>query len=321
MRKMLLLLLACAYPAAVHGTTYYAAADGSGGTTCSAAQSASHPVQGIAAGIACLQSGDTLILAPGTYTESIPACTIPSGSSGQPTVIRAAQPRQTILRGTAYNMIDLGGGCTQQHIVFDGLTLDRANASSGRGLFVRAGSGDISFVNGEVENFLGTGVCSPSMAFGGEVSSGAPFLIIRGNYIHDIGTNDPPPNPLPCNYSYGVYMNFDDSIIEGNTFVRISAFPIHGYPSPRNDVIRGNVFCDTGPILVRGDGNTVTDNRLYHVGQTVYTWGTGQTLLVDGANASGNNQVSDGTDAACNGTSIGAAPRKPAPRNLRLVVQ
>jgi hypothetical protein len=321
MRKAMTFLLVCLCPVVAQASTYYVAQNGSDSTSCSAAQSATTPRQSITAGVGCLSGGDTLILALGTYAESIPACTIPSGSSGQPTVIRAAQPRQTILRGTAYNMIDLGGGCTQQHIVFDGLTLDRANASSGRGLFVRAGSGDISFVNGEVENFLGTGVCSPSMAFGGEVSSGAPFLIIRGNYVHDIGTNDPPPNPLPCNYSYGVYMNFDDSVIEGNTFARISAFPIHGYPSPHNDVIRGNVFCDTGPILVRGDGNTVTDNRLYHVGQTVYTWGTGQTLLVDSANTTGGNQVSDGSDAACAGTGIASAPHAPAPRNLRLVVQ
>jgi hypothetical protein len=318
MRKTLTLLLVCMCPVAAHAATYYAAPGGGG--SCSAAQSASHPVGGITAGIACLQGGDTLVLADGNY-ESIPPCTIPSGSSGQPTVIRAAQPRQAVLRGTAYYMIQLGAGCTQQHIVFDGITIDRENASAGRGLDLRAGAGDVTFQNGEVRNFLGTGNCSPSMAFGGEVSSGAPFLIVRNNFIHDIGSNDPPPNPLPCNYSYGVYMNFDDAVIEGNTFTRISAFPIHGYPSPRNDVIRGNVFCDTGPILVRGSGNTVTDNRLYHVGQTVYTWGAGQTLLVDGANTTGGNQVSDGTDAACNGASIGVAPQRPAPRNLRLVVQ
>jgi hypothetical protein len=66
--------------AVVYGATYYVAKTGSHLTSCSQAQSAAMPKLTIASGLACMKAGDTLIINPGTYVESIYNA-IPSGTS------------------------------------------------------------------------------------------------------------------------------------------------------------------------------------------------------------------------------------------------
>ena len=173
---------------------------------------------------------------------------------------------------------------------------------------------DVTFQNGEIRNILGNGTCSPSMAFGADHDD--PRLTVLNTYIHDIGDNDPPANPQTCNFSYGVYLAFRNSRFEGNTWANISAFGIHGYPNPQGNIIRNNTFCNTGPLLMRGSGNLVEGNRLYHVGQTAYPYERGKTLMVDASNTERNNTVSDSSGdcgAPTGGTIL------PTPRHLRVV--
>src|SRR5262249_20077289 len=51
------------------GTTYYVSKSGSDGYDCSAARNSGTPRLTIGAGLACLGSGDTLIVGNGTYDE------------------------------------------------------------------------------------------------------------------------------------------------------------------------------------------------------------------------------------------------------------
>src|SRR5215831_19518425 len=93
-----------------------------------------------------LRGGDTLLIPPGTYDVGrIEPCTIPSGSASQPTTIKAAQPRTAILHAGGGYAFELGGGCAQQHIVFDGLVIDKQNQASGQAVHLNAGADDITF--------------------------------------------------------------------------------------------------------------------------------------------------------------------------------
>src|SRR5215471_8432101 len=65
----------------VEAATYYVATTGSDINSCAVAQSPATPLQTIAAGIACLSSGDTLLVGDGNYAETIEANTIPNGTS------------------------------------------------------------------------------------------------------------------------------------------------------------------------------------------------------------------------------------------------
>lgn len=269
----------------------------------------------IRAAVSQLHSGDTLLLESGTYADGFgPA--IPSGVT-----IRAIQPRTAIIQSSSNaDVINLDN---VRDVVLDGLVLDKQQRFSGTGLGWSIGTQRFTFQNGEVRNILGNGTCSPSGAFGGPWQNEDPQLIIRTNFIHDIGDNDPPPDPQTCNFSYGFYLTTNGVVIEGNTWANISAFAIHGYPGPRNNIIRNNTFCNTGPVLVKGSGNTVEGNRLYRVGQTVYPWERGQTLMVDSSNTERNNQVFAEVDGSvCQGGALTPIRQPlPAPWKLRAVLR
>ena len=232
-----------------------------------------------------LHGGDTLLIGPGTYEDGWGEL-IPSGTASSPTILKATQPRQAIIRSGNGVAIQLSGD--QHDSVFDGLVIDKQNEAAGQGLLLYDTAHAITWQNGEVRNFLGTGSCSPSMAFGS--SNSQPQLTIENSYIHDIGTDDPPPAPQPCNFSYGIYLSTNGNVIKNNVWANISGWAIHGFPSPQDNVIEGNVFCNTGPVLVQGAGNQIDGNTLYHVGQTVLPWDRGQTLIIHDGNSQSNNQ-------------------------------
>src|SRR5215831_13853034 len=88
MKKLLLVLLLTLFPVIAHGATYYVATTGSDSNSCRSAQSQSAPKLTINAGIGCLSAGDTLIVKQGIYNEVIDD-TIPSGSPGNPTIVKS----------------------------------------------------------------------------------------------------------------------------------------------------------------------------------------------------------------------------------------
>lgn len=267
-----------------------------------------------------LRPGDTLLVQPGVYGGGL-GCEIPSGSEGAPTIIRASVPGQEIIRlSNGGRGIDLG--CSQQWIVIDGLVITGEDQSTGEGIHLTDTS-HVTVQNTDIGHILGNGTCAPSQGIGFSNANGNTF---RGNRIHDLGGNDPPPNPRDCNFTYGTYMPSNNNVWEGNVFWNISAFAIHGYPDPQGNTIRDNTLCNTGPLLMRGSGNTIEGNRLFHVGHTVYTWEQGQTIMTNPGNAVANNQISDG-DGNCAAMSPPqrpgppSRPRLPAPRQLRIVTR
>jgi Right handed beta helix region len=268
-----------------------------------------------------LRPGDMLLVQPGQYEQGL-GCEIPSGSDSAPTIIRSATPGAAVIHVRGGMGIVLGEGCEQHHIVVDGFTITGDEQATGHGIFLRDAS-YITIQNNDIGHLLGNGTCSPS---GGIDFGAAHHITVRNNRLHDLGNNDPPPNPRDCNFTYGTYMPSNNNLWEGNVLWKISAFAIHGYPSPEGNVIRNNTLCDTGPLLMRGSGNTIEGNRLFHVGHTVYSWEQGQTIMSSNGNTVANNQVSD-SDGNCAAMSPPQRPgppqrpRLPAPRHLRIVTR
>src|SRR5215472_11786325 len=82
----------------VEAATYYVATTGSDINSCAVAQSPATPLQTIAAGIACLSGGDTLLVANGTYSEGINLNTLPNGSAGNNTTVKSTTFRGAVLQ-------------------------------------------------------------------------------------------------------------------------------------------------------------------------------------------------------------------------------
>jgi Periplasmic copper-binding protein (NosD) len=267
-----------------------------------------------------LRGGDTMLILAGEYEGGI-GCEIPSGTEGAPTIIRAATPKQAVIkiRGGGRGF-DLGaGGCSQSWIVIDGFTITGENQRTGEGIHL-TNTSHVTVQNTDIKNILGNGTCAPSLGIGFSNANGNTF---RGNRLYNLGQNDPPPEVRSCNFTYGTYLPSNGNIWENNIFADISAFAIHGYPSPEGNVIRHNALCRTGPLLMRGSGNMVTDNLLYKVGETVYPFERGQTIMVSDGNTSSGNRIVD-SDSICN--TIVQAPLppghpRPRVRHLRIITR
>ena len=72
-----------------HAAEYYVGKTGSDGNSCAQTLNPSTPKLTIAAGMACLSSGDTLTVRAGTYVESELGNQMPNGTAGNYTTIRA----------------------------------------------------------------------------------------------------------------------------------------------------------------------------------------------------------------------------------------
>lgn len=134
-RLFLLLAIISGIACPSFATTYYVSKSGTDSNSCATAQS-STPANGkltIANAIAnCISGGDTLVIGNGTYTESI-ANTLPSGSSGAPTIVRAANERLAILQPTTAAAEGVAIYCNKSFITIDGLKVDMSVADDSSG--------------------------------------------------------------------------------------------------------------------------------------------------------------------------------------------
>ena len=114
-----------------YGATYYVAKTGNDNYSCSQAQSASRPKLTIAAGLACLNNGDTLIIKNGTYEEFINYNQIPAGrgSWNSATKIMSAPGETVILQPKTGGKAGDAVWIYRSYIIIDGLIIDAANVS------------------------------------------------------------------------------------------------------------------------------------------------------------------------------------------------
>jgi hypothetical protein len=227
-----------------------------------------------------LRGGDTLVLTDGEYSGCLDD-SIPSGSAGSPTTIKAATPRKAILRATCKAgdgnaIILIGLRQERSYITLEGLVVD-GNGMAATGVTFRQPTTDgstrshhLSLINVEIKN-LGW-INDPSVASGLSMNAGATDLLLRGNHVHDIGMNAPADAQW---LGYCVYWAGTNSVVEDNEFDHCSGYGIHafsntehGTSSAGGNIIRRNFIHDNGSIglLLCPANNQVYGNRIVNNG-------------------------------------------------------
>jgi hypothetical protein len=221
-----------------------------------------------------LRGGETLEFESGTYTECIND-TIPSGSSGSPTVLKSKVPGWAVFKpschagdGVALIMIGLRG--QRSWIRLDGFVIDGSSASApSSGVTVRSPSHDgsnathnITLENLEIKNLKW--VDDPNGTSGMSIAAGTHTLTLRGNHIHDIGMEASSSAQF---LSYCIYWAGSNSLVEKNHLHHCSGYGIHGFSNlsvgaggTGGSTIRDNFIHDNGAI---GILSCTANNKLY----------------------------------------------------------
>jgi hypothetical protein len=238
----------------VDAATYYVATTGNDANLGTSSQ----PVKTIPQGISKLQSGDTLVIKPGTYAQRI--SNIPSGTSEtNRTVIKAEQAGTVILKPSGAGHIALVGS-SGQYITLEGLIIDGANTTSGYGLRLERNSdfsqqaNHITVRNLEVRNTINS--C---------IGVAGHHHLLTGLYVHHCN-----PTSSSSRGVHGLYWSARDSILENTLVSTVSGYGIQLYDSGRadqivNNLLRNNIFTKNGlgGVTVYGNNNKFYNNVLY----------------------------------------------------------
>lgn len=246
--------------------TYYVGKSGSNGNSCVTAQSsiAGNRKLSIAAGLACLNAGDKLIVGDGTYVERF-LDQVPSGvSDAARTIVQAENNLQAIIRPGAGGSL-WGINAARAFITIDGFDLDGTNcrlvANGGCGGFFTSGGAlgthhHISFKNGRIRNTGGDGI-STSNTDNFEVLNtifetvGSQF----GGLAHGIYIGD----PSGSTYSTRI-------TISGNYFNSCGGYCIHVYNEPqhhREVIVTKNFMKDCGNLGAQSCTVNYADEAIY----------------------------------------------------------
>jgi parallel beta-helix repeat protein len=279
------ILVAAAYMISggvAHAATYYVAKTGSAAASCAQSQNAATPRLTIAAGVACLNAGDTLLVRGGTYTESL-LDNVPSGTSWSSVVRIAASPGESVwMRPTSGDYV-LYLSQNQQYIEFDGINMDARNNARGAPVKIEGWSGGnphhIRIRNAELISGS-DGIPNQGTDGGpiGIIATAAVPGIIGGNEFINLtmhGGGD------PGDFSYSFYIQSSNNLIEGCDISDTSGAGIqiyNGYgQTVYNTIIRNNVIHDIwrspdtrvwGIIAASGVGTKIYNNVLYNIGGT-----------------------------------------------------
>ena len=178
-RTLTFLIVVCLAASPAKAATYHVAQNGDDANACGAAQSTSSSEQKrtIAAGVACLVAGDTLLIHEGTYTGNgniidSQLFTVRSGESFSNPITIAGAPGESVILQTPYNYsgIRLTRG-QPHHLIFKDFTIDLSNSGPGTdaaGIFLYTAH-HIRFEQIEVMNSPNVGV-----AAGGRSSDSLP---------------------------------------------------------------------------------------------------------------------------------------------------
>jgi hypothetical protein len=246
----------------------------------------------IAAALAAASAGDTISVAPGTYTGNI---TIASGGSsgGGYVTIRSEVPRAAIISGTGAGSqaaVQINAG----YVRLQDLTVT-GTLSSG----VRYGV-DVEASNVEVKNCHIVQICKFETAGTGfQGGAGINFdqtsytnISIDGNEIHDIG-----PDPGVEQLVHGIYCGVAGTNfrIVNNLIYDCEDFGVHEFPTASSSGIQvvNNTISGCGRGILQGDGGIVRNNIVYNCLSANYDLrGTGTTV---GNNFSGGSGNTTGT--------------------------
>ena len=225
-------------PVSAQGATYYVAKTGSDATTCTQARVQQTPKLTVTGGVSCMVGGDTLIILNGIYTEGA-ISRIPGGSAGAPTIIKAQNRNQAILRpssGFAVFWLEAS------YITIDGVDADCVNVTSGScGPYLHNNAyapTNITLQHGTARNAKGI------YGSGIELGHGGHHLIWDMDVINN-GTDK--------QFDHGIYVYGSNVTIDGNRIRGSAGWGIHVYHG-----CDGKNGCPSTGIVIRN--NTVYSN-------------------------------------------------------------
>jgi hypothetical protein len=273
------MLAASSVPATA--ATYYVSTTGSDSNSCATAQSAGAPKGTIAAAVACLTAGDTLLIRGGTYTgsnnvvdsERFP---VPSGTSWQTAITIAAYPGERVIIRPPDGLegIRLTTGAPH-YLIFSDLELDGINGTrleengAPNLIYLSSGAHHNRFVRLNVHSSSASGFALSSN--NGEANDNE----ILDCVIHDNGRLN------QTNSGYGIYLKTSNNLIEGNDIYGNNGYGVHHNAAAgkgNNNIIRNNrihhnqihgIVGNSGGsssyaiVLVNGDRNLIVNNLIY----------------------------------------------------------
>lgn len=240
------------YACAAQAATLYVSTTGTDTNPGTQAQ----PFLTLTRGVRDLKPGDTLLVMPGLYAESLYGI-IPGGTDwNNPVTVKAYDPsNRPIMKPNAnvgaYRVIEFGGNwpipASQQHyIIIDGFILDGVNVSDSV-IKIEDGAHHIRVMNSELMNAPNNGV----LVYTPEIGNNE-FLNLD---VHDNGNTD---------FAHGLYIANNDNVIDGCRIYRNAGWGVHVwnsyYPSdstsdtPSRNSIRNNIIYDNARVGGRGPG-------------------------------------------------------------------
>jgi hypothetical protein len=315
MRRLIAFALLPLLSAPVYGTTFYTRSTGSDATPCTQAQNASTPRRTIAAGIACLAGGDTLMVGGGTYSEG-PLPVPPSGSSASQRTQVRAMPGEQVIVVPARTASDSSTGVLSaegDYILYAGINVD---ARFEMGTLIAMGK-----ASGASEGIV---LCNMNLqgAWGQGISGQAQNSAFVGLEIHNTGQYCHGHGDPYCpwkGYHHAVYLGGESDMGKRTNNVFDGVY-IHDIP-------------DGIGLQLYAGGVTVRNSRVTGIAVQNGIWflGGGSSLVntsvtnVGGEAIAGNYNTDDAADrsaaSACEGG--GAPPKRwlPAPFRLRVLAQ
>lgn len=269
----------------IGASIYYVAKNGRDSRSCQKAQSAATPKKTINAGLDCLSAGATLLIQPGTYSESIGTVTkpaIPSGTSwDNPVTVKANTKGTVIIQSSREAIIEIPE--PSQYIILDGLLVDGQKGGKGKRRLLRVGTrpvmnpvshiriqnmefrnlrdqcvvtrqftSDVQFIGNSVYNCRGKEVAALSWA----TENG----LIEGNTIHDIGGDG-----LFCARLIAPGTPILNNIIRNNIIYNTGETSLALCPEMTGTKVYNNITAQAGlgSIRVEGDNNEIYNNTTY----------------------------------------------------------
>jgi hypothetical protein len=180
-----------------------------------------------------ISGGDWVIGDNGVYREGLNNV-IPSGSPGNPTVIKALNPKGVILQSPGrWYVIEITQ--PRSYIVIDGIDANGQDLQNPYGsYYIYADSGEVSYItlaNGAARGTkrdLASEYGPVGIMFGGHNNPGGHHhleCLNMESFGHVNPTNTGPGD------GYGIYLNCHDSLIKGNRFFDNGGFQLHQYTS------------------------------------------------------------------------------------------
>lgn len=271
------------YAQAAEAATFYVAKTGSNSNSCIQAQSQSTPKLTIAAGVACLSSGDTLNIKAGTYAESFTSAQFvgKSGTSySNATTIQAFGSDVVTARGVIFN--SPGTGNAIRYIVFKNFIFD---GDGSLGTILQFGGGG----NGGTVDHIkidGVDAFNPAsgagngfiVSTGGGDGVGTDIWITRSK-IHGAvcGSGNKP--------AHALYISSPNNLVEYNEIYGARGYGIHNYSgNPSGNIYRYNWIHDNGDngscvsqtawgiLLATGNNNQAYGNLIINNQQGINVW-------------------------------------------------